>query len=163
MRTSEQINELAKALAIAQGELKPALKDSTNPHFRSKYADFTSVWDSCRDSLSKNGLSVIQATALEDDRILLKTRLLHTSGQWVESDIPLLLTKQDMQGLGSAITYARRYALKSIVCVADDDDDAETADGRGKPEVAEKPLVTRTIKNVTHVKAVNTANTGSEL
>lgn len=127
---SETINELATALAKAQGEIASASKSSENPHFRSRYADLASVWDACRASLSKNGLSVIQTVGQDEAGFVLNTTLCHSSGQWIESQMHLLLAKQDMQGLGSAITYARRYSLASIVGVAQDDDDAEGAVNR---------------------------------
>ena len=130
---SEQINELATALAKAQGDLKGAKKDSKNPFFHSSYADLASVWDACREPLSKNGLSVVQTTDWvvgEEHCLLLLTTLLHSSGQWITGKLLIKPVKDDPQGLGSAITYARRYALSAIVGVAAEDDDAESAMGR---------------------------------
>jgi hypothetical protein len=132
---SENINELAKALAAAQGTIEAALKDKTNPHFRSHYADISSVWEACRGPLSKNGLSIIQAPG----NGILVTQLNHSSGQWIRTRTKLLIDKANMQGLGSALTYARRYALAAMVgVVADEDDDGNEA---SKP----------TINNVTTV------------
>ena len=123
MQTSEQINELAAALAKAQGQIQGAVKDSTNPAFKSRYADLASVWDACRVALSLNGLAVVQGPALVGQGVSVTTRLLHSSGQWAESTLMLPMDKATAQGAGSAITYARRYALAAMVGVAPDDDD----------------------------------------
>ena len=128
---SEQINELAKALSATQAEISGAHKDSTNPHFKSKYADLESVWDAARVPLTKNGLSVAQTVHKEGDQIVLRTTLMHVSGQYLSGDVPLILVKNDMQGLGAAITYARRFGLSAMVGVSPTDDDGETAVGRG--------------------------------
>jgi len=123
MQTSEQVNELAAALAKTQGQIQGAVKDSTNPAFKSRYADLASVWDACRVALSLNGLAVVQGPALADRGVSVTTRLLHSSGQWAESTLILPMDKATAQGAGSAITYARRYALAAMVGVAPDDDD----------------------------------------
>lgn len=130
MRTSEQINELAAALSKAQGEMKPAPKDSTNPHFKSKFADLATCMTTALPVLSKHGLSLIQATQTDENGILLVTRLAHSSGQWVEATWPLPSGAKP-QEMGSALTYGRRYTLSIIGLVTDDDDDAEQASGRG--------------------------------
>jgi hypothetical protein len=130
---SDQINELAAALSKAQGEMQAAIKDKINPFFKSSYADLGSVWDAARPVLSKYGLCVMQTTELLADKIVMVTTLAHTSGQWVKSLLPLNPAKNDSQGVGAAITYLRRYSLSAIVgVVCDDDDDGETASGRGK-------------------------------
>ena len=122
------INELAMALAKAQGMMKGAAKDSTNPHFKSKYADLASVWDACRDALTANGLSIAQLPiASERDEIVLETLLLHSSGQYLSSVINIPVSKADAQGYGSALTYARRYGLAAMVGVAPEDDDGNAA------------------------------------
>jgi hypothetical protein len=123
MMQSENINELVTALAKAQGEIQPAAKDSTNPHFKSRYADLSSVWDACRLPLSKNGLAVMQTTAVVNDKLTVVTTLAHSSGQWMRSELPVLVANNNPQALGSALTYMRRYALSAIVGVAPGDDD----------------------------------------
>ena len=139
MNQSENIAELAGALAKAQGEMQAAIKDSVNPFFKSKYADLGSVWDAARPVLSKNGLCVIQTTEMIGEKTVLVTTLAHASGQWIKSHLPLNPSKNDSQGVGSAITYLRRYSLSALVgVVCDDDDDGETAIGRGR---VEKPAV----------------------
>lgn len=132
MDQSEQLNELAGALAKAQGAIAPASKDKVNPAFRSKYADLSSVWEACRKALTDNGLSVIQLPVNhEPGYAALRTMLLHTSGQFISTTVSARLVKDDAQGLGSALTYLRRYSLAALVgVVADEDDDGNAASNR---------------------------------
>lgn len=126
--TSEGINELVTALAKAQGQIQGAAKDSDNPFFKSKYADLASVWDACRNALSTNGLAVIQTLAdCEFGKVRVITTLAHSSGQWIKSVLTLSPKDTSPQGIGSGITYARRYALAAIVGVAPEDDDGNQA------------------------------------
>lgn len=129
MYQSEQINELMAALAKAQGQIKPAIKDSVNPHFRSKYADLGSVWEACREALSTNGLAVVQTIKPDEMGQILVTTLGHSSGQWMSSHMVLPVQKAGAQEIGSCLSYCRRYALASMVGVYSDaiDDDAELA------------------------------------
>jgi len=128
MYQSEQIDALAAALAKAQGQISPAIKDSSNPFFKSKYADLASVWQACKEPLSKNGLAVIQATSYIDGHLTLVTTLAHASGQWMRSFMPIVTEKQNAQGIGSAITYMRRYCLSAMVGITcDEDDDGNAA------------------------------------
>jgi hypothetical protein len=128
---SENINELAAALAIAQGQITGALKDSANPFFKSKYADLASVWDACREHLSKNGLAVIQTTEnVSPEAITVVTTLAHKSGQYIKGVLAMTPKDGSPQAFGSCLTYARRYALAAIVGVAQIDDDANSASGK---------------------------------
>jgi hypothetical protein len=128
MNKSDTIGNLAKALALVQSQIKPAVKDSANPFFKSKYADLNSVWDACRDLLALNGLAVTQLNQITLDGVIVETVLIHTSGEWISGEMYLPLTKHDAQGVGSAITYGRRYGLAAIVgIVADEDDDGNAA------------------------------------
>ena len=123
--------KLNEALAKAQAELSGAKKDSENPHFRSRYADLASVWEAWQKVGPKHGLSLTQTTrVLDGGLVLLVTTLRHTSGEMVAGEFPVNPTKPDMQGFGSAMTYARRYALAALVGVAPEDDDGEAAVGR---------------------------------
>lgn len=140
IKTSPQINEIVAALAKAQGEMKPAVFNRVNPHFRNRYADFTSCMDAVREPLSKNGLAISQMpSTTADGKFVLVTLLAHGSGQWMAGEFPLISAKQDSQGIGSAMTYAKRYSLCGMLgIVADeevdaDDDDGEAAAGRGQP------------------------------
>ena len=131
MLQSESINELAAALAKAQGRIKGALKDTSNPFFKSKYADLASVWEACRSALSENGLSVVQTTTCDNpESVTVETQLIHSSGQWIRGCLTMRPAKSDPQGIGSTITYARRYGLAAIVGVAPEDDDGNAASGQ---------------------------------
>lgn len=138
MKTSENLTKIAPALLAAQAEIKSALKDSTNPHFKNRYADLESVIAAVKPSLNKHGIVYLQpASESEDGRLHLTTRLLHESGEWMESTAVCPLPKADPQGFGSAMTYLRRYSLASFIGVAQSDDDGEGAAHR--EEAAPKP------------------------
>lgn len=126
---SDSIKQLAAALAKVQAALRPAIKDSLNPHFKSRYADLGAVWDACRQPLTENGLSVAQMpVGSESGRIGLTTMLMHESGEWLASTVYVRLAKDDPQGAGSGLTYLRRYSLAAMVgIVADEDDDGNAA------------------------------------
>lgn len=136
---SEQLDQIAEALAKAQDEMDFARKDSSNPFFKSSYADLASVWDVCRQVLPKNGLAVSQSL-VPGEGINVRTLLMHKSGQWVCGVCQLPPVKNDPQAYGSAITYARRYSLAAIVGVIADDDDGECAMGRRGGEKKEEPV-----------------------
>lgn len=121
---SPSIEQLSKALVDAQKALKPAKKEVMNTFLKNHYADLASVWDACRDALQSNGLSVAQTTfVLPDGRMALRTMLLHLSGEWLAGDYLLAPQQPTPQGFGSAMTYARRYALAAIVGITQEDDD----------------------------------------
>tara|TARA_Y100001963_G_scaffold36471_1_gene50888 strand:+ start:129 stop:644 length:516 start_codon:yes stop_codon:yes gene_type:complete len=123
---SPEIDKLAAALAKAQSELEGAKKESTNPYFKSNYADLHAVIKSAFPSLSKYGLSVSQGNEIIPNAICVTTTLMHESGQWLRSKVKLPLPKVDAQGVGAAITYGRRYGLSAIVGIAQYDDDANS-------------------------------------
>lgn len=135
--SSETLGKLAEALSKAQGEMDNASKDKTNPFFGSSYADLAAVWGACRQPLSKNGLAVVQSPQMKEGKLILITTLLHTSGEWMSSELPIQPVKQGPQEIGSCITYMRRFALSSLVGIApaekatkadvDDDDDGNAA------------------------------------
>lgn len=129
MLKSEQINELAAALAKAQGQIEGAKKSSSNPFFKSKYADLAECWNTCREALTANEISVIQMPEEinENGRLNITTMLAHSSGQYISSTLTMTVTKLDPQAIGSAITYGRRYALAAMVGLAQEDDDGEKA------------------------------------
>jgi hypothetical protein len=144
MNKSELINELATALAKAQSQMRGAIKDSANPYFKSKYADLASVWEACREPLTTNGLAVVQTTTGESaETVTVETILTHASGQWISSVITMRPVKSDPQGIGSCLTYARRYGLSAMVGIAPEDDDGNAAThsktkGKFSPEELEK-------------------------
>ena len=123
---SPEIDKLAEALAKAQSEMEGAKKESTNPFFKSNYADLHAVIKSAFPHLSKHGLSVSQGNEVIVGAICVTTTLMHSSGQWLRSKVKLPLSKKDAQGVGAAITYCRRYGLSAIVGIAQYDDDAQS-------------------------------------
>ena len=127
------------ALAAAQMEMGPALKDSANPAFRSKYADLASVMQACMGALNKHGICVMQPTGEDETGRFVRTILAHTTGETVECRVPLIVGKNDMQGYGSAVTYARRYGLMSMAGIAPEDDDGNAA-AKSPPIVDERPV-----------------------
>lgn len=154
MNQSESIAELAAALSKAQADITGALKDSSNPFFKSKYADLASCWDACRKQLAANGLAVIQTTDVTDAGVVLVTTLAHSSGQWMRGILPIVTKDAGPQAQGSGITYARRYALAAIVGLAQIDDDAESAQGRGKADPIPDPKVVAQIASAPTVEAL---------
>lgn len=127
MKTSENIEELSAALCNAQCEMGGAVTDSQNPFFKSKYANLASVIKAIKEPFSRHGLAYTQFPISGIDGVGVVTRLMHRSGQFIEQDYFLPLSKRDPQAAGSAITYARRYALQSIAGIPTADDDAEAA------------------------------------
>jgi hypothetical protein len=134
---------LFSALAGAQSQLKAALKDSTNPHFKSRYADLESVIEAMRVPFAANGLAFMQSVS--DDSQFLKTIIVHESGENFTTQVPLIITKNDMQGVGSAITYARRYGLAAACGISQTDDDAESCVER--PKTLNHPYAKEMSKN----------------
>jgi hypothetical protein len=119
---------IATALASAQAKMGKALKSANNPHFKSKYADLASVTDACLPALNEAGIAVIQPTTDDDSGRYVETVLIHgESGETLKCRVPLIVSKQDMQGYGSAVTYARRYGLMSMAGIAPEDDDGNAA------------------------------------
>ena len=141
IRQSESIIKLSAAFVAAQAEMDHAARDSKNPHFRSSYASLSSCLDACRPALNKHGIAIMQGTARGEGRqIVVTTRLIHQSGEWMESDLSLTSDKDNAQGAGSAISYARRYALCGLVGISDVDDDGnEASRSSRKPEPPKPP------------------------
>ena len=126
MRQSETISKLATALVAAQGAMGGAVRDASNPFFKSTYADLGSVVKAIKEPFFANGLSYVQFPYSTELGVGVTTRLMHTSGEWLESEFVLPLTKQDPQGAGAAVTYARRYALQAMAGIPSTDDDGES-------------------------------------
>jgi len=114
---------------LAQKEMRPASKDSTNPHFKSKYSDLASVMDAIREPIGNNGLSIWQDATLEESGVSVTTRIVHISGQWVEfGPLTIPIGRKDAHAVGSACSYGKRYALcAALGVVSDDDDDGNKA------------------------------------
>lgn len=136
MNKSDDTKDLFAALAKAQGEMGAAKKDATNPFFKSHYADLASIWRSCQEVLPKHGLAVLQIPQLIADIMVLETVITHASGQWVSGQYRVKPVKDDPQSYGSAMSYARRYSLASMLSIVTEDDDGESAMGRLQPPIA---------------------------
>ena len=142
MQYSDSITDLAAAMAKAQAALKPAVKSSPNPAFKSKYADLAAVTDAAR-VYATEGVAVVQDVTMDDAAVHVRTRLFHQSGQWMEfGPFSVPVTKRDAHGTMSAVTYARRGALASCLLIAADEDDDGNAAVQGTPApiVQTKPL-----------------------
>lgn len=128
MKTSDSIDQIAPAILAAQRLIGNAAKDARNPHFKNTYATLAAVIEAVKEPLNKNGIAIIQGLGETVNGVLqVTTRLLHTSGQWVESTSSSPLQKSDPQGVGSATTYLRRYSLAALLCITQEDDDGEAA------------------------------------
>lgn len=138
--TSEKLDQLAAALSKAQAKIIGAVKDSANPFFKSRYADLSSVWDTVRGPLTENGLSLSQwPDTGPASTSCLTTMLLHLSGQWIRATIPLSFKDNTPQGIGSALTYFRRYSMAAVTGCPQIDDDAEAAMGRQSDALKHDP------------------------
>jgi len=175
MNTSDSINELAAALSKAQGAMDGAKKTASNPFFKSKYADLASVKDAIREPFATYGLSVVQVPQTRFEGapeayewtargsgevrhgvrvftvVTVLTRLLHTSGQWIEESVSAMLPNGDPQSVGSAISYLRRYALQSVAGIASEDDDAESVTSPSRrPPILPPPAPAKATAPVQH-------------
>lgn len=140
MNKSESIKELATAIAKAQAEIENASKNSANPHFKSKYADLAEVLNTVRPVFAKHGIAVIQAPSYDNGIASVETMLTHASGEWMSNTCSAPVSKQDAQGVGSAITYLRRYSLAAFAGVAQEDDDGNASVGQ-QPRKPAAPAV----------------------
>lgn len=122
-QTKIAVKGIYSALAAAQMEMGPALKDRENPAFKQKYAELSNVIEACLPALNRHGICVLQPICDEDGKRYVKTVLAHESGETIECRVELIVGKNDMQGLGSAITYGRRYGLMAMAGIAPEDDD----------------------------------------
>ena len=131
MNTSESIKELATALSSAQSSLQDATKNAKNPHYKSDYADLSQVLEAIRPALAAQNLSVVQLPFSRENRVGVTTRIMHSSGEWLEESIDLEVEGRNLaQAAGSHITYLRRYSLASLFAIHQKDDDAESAPKR---------------------------------
>lgn len=144
MNQSEQINELAKALSNMQGNVGAVFKNKTakiptksGSTYSYSYADLAGIWDCIRKPLMENGLALTQTF---NDSMLV-TLLMHSSGQWLKSSLPLSCMGAKPQDLGSEITYLRRYALTSILGISADDDDDGAIAQQAEPKVNQQPVI----------------------
>lgn len=142
MEMSLECTKVVGAFISAQSSLEKASKDTENPFFKSKYADLNSIWLACQTALSENKLAAIQDVTTNDNGVAVSTRIVHESGEWLEcGPLTVPLGKKDAQGVGSAITYGRRYGLSATLGIVADEDDDGNAAVKNAPKPA-KPTVT---------------------
>ena len=149
---SDDISELAVALAKAQAENGIVIKDAANPFFKSKYATLASVWEAVRPALTKHGLSIVQMPSHDEHGYYVETMMIHGSGQWIKNRTYMKVVKDDPQGVGSLISYARRYALQAMTKVCPEDDDGEIAMGRTQNVQQQKPAFVKADVDIKVVK-----------
>ena len=144
MTTSEPIELISAALVSMQAEAQHANFDSKNPHFKSKYADLSACVEAVIDSLNANGIMLMQETSLDDTGVTVETVFIHESGEQIKGGkLHVPASKQDPQGSGCALTYARRYSLMASCGIAPEDDDGQAASNHKPafaPKKAEEPL-----------------------
>ena len=153
------MQKISTALVKAQKAFGPALKTSTNPHFKSKYADLAACIEAVIDALNDNGIALVQQSHDCADGVTIETLFIHESGETLSGGkFHVPASKQDPQGYGSAMTYARRYALQAACGIAPEDDDGNRAVA---PKPAEKP--SRAVRSKAEVEALIIAATSPEL
>jgi hypothetical protein len=138
MNKSESIAAISAAIAKAQNEVENASKNAKNPHFKSKYADLAELLNTVRPVFSSHGLAIVQMPSFVDGIASVETMISHSSGEWISSICSSPVGKQDAQGVGSAITYLRRYSLAAMCGIAQEDDDANSAVGHA-PQTQQAP------------------------
>ncbi len=155
MLTSEEIDKITEALAIAQGEMEPLKLNAENPHFKNRFANLAETREKSRLPLSRNGLAIVQSSSFAEGRVSITTRLSHKSGQWMQSTLALKPMQDNPQAIGSAITYGKRYEMQAMLgLVGDDDDDGNAAtqpsSPQSKPEIfnATNPNHVESLKKV---------------
>lgn len=144
MNTENVTPELFAALAKAQGEVENASKASTNPHFKSRYADLAEILNTVRPTFTSNGLSIIQSSRYDGVLVSVDTVIAHVGGGFISSSASCVPAKTDGQGIGAATTYLRRYSLAAMAGIAQEDDDGNSA-SHNKP-VPASPFIIAAIK-----------------
>lgn len=151
MRHTESVANLAAALVAAQAEMENANKNATNPHFKSHYADLAEIINTAKPVLTKHGLTVVQFPGFADGRAELETVLLHKSGEWMAGTAGAPLQKHDPQGVGSALTYLRRYAMAAVCAIAQEDDDGNAASSAASSKPTGAKVEPSLLKQVTNM------------
>ena len=130
MTSSENIGAIAPSLIKAQSQMQGISKEGKNPAFKSKYVTLDSILDTLRPILTSNGLMLTQGSQQPEtmQSVTVESRIIHTSGEWISTTVTIPVTKPDAHGLGSALTYGRRYSVSALLAIsADEDDDANGA------------------------------------
>lgn len=169
MQKSESIKNIAKALAQFQADVKNPANTEMNPFFSSKYAPLNDILNLVRPLLSKHGLSVLQSPSGDGQNITVTTLITHESGEWIESDpLTLKADKATAQGAGSAITYARRYALSAMLGISSEDDDdgngaSQRTGGKSNPQPRKEEMATGNQRKAIYAKANNLQFTNEDM
>ena len=158
MKKSESIKELATALNKFQAECSGAKKDADNPFFGSKYANLEAVINCAKSALDNNGLAVSQFPIMDQGYCGVETILMHSSGEWISNTLLLACKKQDPQAMGSAITYARRYAYQSVLGIPSEDDDGEKSMTRNQAPIQQQAPVQATYQKISAAQAQELLN-----
>ncbi len=158
MNQSEDIKDLVSALAKAQAKMKPAIFNKVNPHFKNRYADFTSCIDACRQPLADNGLAIMQYCETINEKLMLVTMLAHVSGQWMKSFFPLVSSQNTSQAIGSAMTYAKRYSLSAMIGIVADDEDDD-----GEASMPQNKVVNGRLEKLRKIDAILDQNCKSKI
>lgn len=146
MKTSDSITKISSALLKAQKSMGNAVKDAKNPFYKSFYADLNAIREAALPSLHENGIATLQPTVSVDGKQFVQTTLLHESGEYIASLTEIVCAKQnDPQAYGSAISYARRYGLQSLLCIGAEDNDAEAAMGRTSTKQVTAPTPAKAV------------------
>jgi hypothetical protein len=152
MRTSRKTDAIYPALIASQKEVGKLAKDAENPYFKSKYASLEAVLDVIKPVFLNHGIAIVQGSGESKNGINLITRLIHESGQWIETDFPIPLAKQDPQSAGSASSYGRRYGLKAMASLAEEDDDGQSSSDedpkKDRSDASLKPITDGQIKEL---------------
>lgn len=159
MNKSESIASISAAIAKAQHDVENASKNAKNPHFKSKYADLAELLNTVRPVFSSHNLAIVQMPSFVDGIASVETLISHSSGEWISSVCSAPVSKQDAQGVGSAITYLRRYSLAAMCGIAQEDDDANSDVGHA-PQVAPKPQAKPEISSERLAKAIEAIQAG---
>jgi hypothetical protein len=153
MQTSDTLGKFATAMAKAQATMGGAAKDSRNPHFNSAFADLASVVNAVKGPLSTNGIAFVQMPSSTGDLVSVTTRLVHSSGEWMQCTLSARPRKNDPQGVGSVVTYLKRYTLQAMCGVPSEDDDGNAGSREPEPRRPERRPVD-TSKAIAAIEAV---------
>ena len=158
MKTSETIEKIAPALVLAQNNIKYAVENSVNPHLKNRYADLSSVIDAVKPALNHVQIVFVQMPEESEPGVVrLTTRLIHASGEWIETTSSCPMPKNDPQGYGSALTYLRRYSLSAFAAISQEDDDANAASRPAKQAAVDESQL------LDYVAAIESAPSSEEL
>lgn len=149
IETSESIDKLSAALAKAQSEFKVAKKTATNPFLKNNYSNLSDIYQAVKPALAANGISLVQSSDLQDGNVqVTQTRLIHTSGQWMQTTMSMMVGKTDPQSIGSLLSYSRRYAITQALSIdtGELDDDGNLASTTGSAKTVAAVAAAKSLK-----------------